>query len=121
MAHTDNADQPARLRAEQRIVDGTRVVSLRGQIDYDVKEVLREALRTEDAAAQPRIVADLSEVTFMDSSGINVFVASHHQASEAGGWVRIAAAQEPVLRVLQLVGIDALIPCRPNLEQALAD
>ncbi|MEU3290095.1 MULTISPECIES: STAS domain-containing protein [Streptomyces] len=121
MTHTDNADQTVRLCAEPRTVDGTCVVSLRGQIDYDAKEQLRQALRTEDAAGQPRIVADLSEVTFMDSSGINVFVATHQQVSQAGGWVRIAAAQEPVLRVLQLVGIDTLIPCHPTLEQALAD
>ncbi|GHD54166.1 STAS domain-containing protein [Streptomyces galbus] len=121
MTQIENADQHARLCAEKRTVAGIRVVTLRGQIDFDAKEVLREALHTDDAAEQPRIVADLSDVTFMDSSGINVFVATHQQVSRAGGWVRIAAAQEPVLRVLKLVGIDALIPCRPTLEQALTD
>ncbi|MET9116686.1 STAS domain-containing protein [Streptomyces longwoodensis] len=121
MTPADNADQTVRLHAVQRTVGGTRVLSLRGQIDYDAKETLREALAIEDDAEQPKIVADLSEVTFLDSSGIKVFVAAHLRTSEAGGWIRIAAAQDPVLRVLRLVGVDALIPCRPTLEQALAD
>ncbi|MFI9770273.1 STAS domain-containing protein [Streptomyces sp. NPDC052415] len=102
-------------------MSGIRVVSLRGEIDHDVRDVLSEALRVEHDAQRPRIVADLSEVTFMDSSGINGFVATHQQVSAAGGWVRIAAAQESVLRVLQLVGVDDVIPCCPSVEQALAD
>ncbi|MFI9567916.1 STAS domain-containing protein [Streptomyces rishiriensis] len=120
MSHIENADRPVRLSARQRTVEGIRVVVLRGEIDDDVKDQLSAALRIENAAAPTRIVADLSEVTFMDSSGINVFVAAHRQMSGAGGWVRIAGAQKPVLHVLQLVGIDAVIPCHPTVEQALA-
>lgn len=73
----------------------------------------------EDGTAPPRIVADLSGVTFMDSSGINVFVTAHRRASGAQGWLRIAGAQESVVRLLHLVGIDEIIPCRPTLKQAL--
>ncbi|MEV6117646.1 STAS domain-containing protein [Streptomyces sp. NPDC052109] len=67
----------------------------------------------------PRILADLSGVTFMDSTGINVLIATHRQASEAQGWLRIAGARPSVLRVLQLVGVDALISCHPTVDQAI--
>ena len=65
-------------------------------------------------------MADLSGVTFMDSSGVNAFVTVYQQVSAAHGWLRIAGAQESVLRVLQIVGIDALIPCLPTIEDALS-
>ncbi|MFE5190267.1 hypothetical protein [Streptomyces sp. NPDC056628] len=39
--------------------------------------------------------------------------------SDAAGWVRIAGAQESVLRVLQLTGVDNIIGCYPTTEQAL--
>ncbi|MEV3914082.1 STAS domain-containing protein [Streptomyces canus] len=119
---TDNqkADRPDRLSVERKVVHGVLVVTVQGEIDYDVKDALSEALMSEDGtAAPPRIVADLSGVTFMDSSGINVFIAAYQQVSGAQGWLRIADAQEPVLRVLALVGVDALIPCHPTVEQAL--
>ncbi|MFG3034535.1 STAS domain-containing protein [Streptomyces sp. NPDC048253] len=56
----------------------------------------------------------------MDSSGINVFVATHQAVTGNTGWLRIAAAQTPVLRVLRLVGTDTFITGHPTLEQALA-
>ncbi|MEU9572470.1 STAS domain-containing protein [Streptomyces massasporeus] len=119
MAHKERTDRRGRLHAEHREVEGIRVVTLRGEIDHDVQDVLSEALIVDDGAVPPRMVADLSDVTFMDSSGINVFVATHQQVSSADGWVRIAGAQPSVLRVLQLVGVDTLITCHPTTEQAL--
>ncbi|WP_434097449.1 STAS domain-containing protein [Streptomyces massasporeus] len=66
-----------------------------------------------------RVVADLSGVTFMDSSGINTFVATYRQAKDADGWVSIAEVQQSVLRVLHLTGVDALITCYSNTAQTL--
>ncbi|MFJ8510085.1 STAS domain-containing protein [Streptomyces avermitilis] len=120
MTDIEKADRPERLSVEHRMVGGVRVVTVQGEIDHDVREVLSEALLSEDGAAPPsRIVVDLSGVTFMDSSGINVFVAAQRAVSGPEGWLRIAAAQGPVLHVLQLVGIDAFISCHPTVEQAL--
>ncbi|MFD9321486.1 STAS domain-containing protein [Streptomyces sp. NPDC060053] len=120
MTDIEKADRPGSLSVAHRVVDGVRVVTVHGEIDHDVKDVLREALLCEDGAVPPlRVVADLSGVTFMDSSGINVFLAAHRQVTGAQGWLRIAAAQEPVLPVLRLVGVDALLACHPTTEQAL--
>ncbi|MFF7549615.1 STAS domain-containing protein [Streptomyces canus] len=119
---TDNqkADRPGRLFVKRKVVDGVLVVIVQGEIDYDVKDALSEALMSADGTvAPPRIVADLSGVSFMDSSGINVFIAAYQQVDGAQGWLRIAGAQGPVLRVLAMVGVDALIPCHPTVEQAL--
>ncbi|MFD4552675.1 STAS domain-containing protein [Streptomyces sp. NPDC058466] len=69
---------------------------------------------------RPRIVVDLSRVTFMDSTGINIFIAAHRSLTEAGGWIRLAAPTEAVLRLLQIVGVDAVIDCRETLRQALS-
>ncbi|MFF3208477.1 STAS domain-containing protein [Streptomyces sp. NPDC002962] len=120
MSDIEQADRPDRFSVAHRTVDGVRVVTVQGEIDHDVKSVFSDALLREDGGARPsRIVVDLSGVSFMDSSGINVFVAAHQAVSATDGWLRIAAAQNPVLHVLQLVGIDALITCHPTLEQAL--
>jgi stage II sporulation protein AA (anti-sigma F factor antagonist) len=101
------------------MVDGVCVVSLRGEIDLDVKDQISRALLSGSESTPTRIVADLSGVTFLDSSGINVFIATYRHVSGAGGWLRIAGAQPSVLRVLQLVGVDTIIDCHPTTEQAL--
>ncbi|MFE7836216.1 STAS domain-containing protein [Streptomyces sp. NPDC057474] len=120
MTDIQKTGRPDRLSVEPSVVDGVRVVTVRGEIDHTVRDVLSEALLCEDGTVPPpRIVADLSGVTFMDSSGINVFIAVHRQVSGAQGWLRIAGAHESVLRVLTLVGVDTFISCHPTIEQAL--
>ncbi|MFC8202035.1 STAS domain-containing protein [Streptomyces sp. NPDC057298] len=119
MTETHETAQPGRLSIDHTTIDGIRVVTLRGEIDDTVKDILTHALPPPADATLPRVIADLSGVTFMDSSGINVFGFVHRAVSSAEGWLRIAGAQEAVQRVLQIVGLDAIIPCHPTLEQAL--
>ncbi|MFI9569540.1 STAS domain-containing protein [Streptomyces rishiriensis] len=119
MTVTEDTDRPDRLSIAQRMAGDVRIVTVQGEIDNDVKDALSQALLPKDGEIRPRIVADLSGVTFMDSSGINVFVAAHQAVSGNQGWLRIAAPQEPVLLVLQMVGVDTLITCHPSIEQAL--
>ncbi|MFD9003654.1 STAS domain-containing protein [Streptomyces sp. NPDC059582] len=111
---------PPRLVIGRRVADGIRVVTVRGALDYDVKGAFSDALFSPDSAASPlRIVIDLSGVTFMDSAGLSVLIATHHTAAYEQGWLRIAGAPPPVQRLLELTGVDRLIPCHPTTEHAL--
>ncbi|MEU1045892.1 STAS domain-containing protein [Streptomyces sp. NPDC005897] len=117
---TERAEKAGRLSVVVTATDGVRVVSLAGEIDHDSGDILSRALDACDTP-RPRIVVDLRQVTFMDSSGINIFIAAHRKVSEADGWLRLAAPGEAVMRTLSLVGVDAVIDCRETLRQALSD
>jgi stage II sporulation protein AA (anti-sigma F factor antagonist) len=81
---------------------------------------LTRALSVADAPEGHRVVIDLSQVTFMDSSGVNALIAAHQSALAAQGWLRLVVVRGAVLRTLQLVGLDTVVPCHPTLEDALA-
>jgi anti-sigma B factor antagonist len=57
----------------------------------------------------PRIVVELSAVTFMDSSGLGALVGALKTARQAGGDLRIAAPSEQVVMVLQLSNLDRVL------------
>ncbi|OQD53639.1 anti-anti-sigma factor [Streptomyces phaeoluteigriseus] len=119
MTDTHGAARPGRLSIRHTAINGIRVVAVQGEIDHAVKDMLSEALLPCDGPVPLRTVVDLSGVTFMDSSGINVFVAAHQAANDDQGWLRIAGAQESVLRLLEIVGLDEVIGCHPTVDQAL--
>jgi anti-anti-sigma factor len=62
------------------------------------------------AHRRARIVIDLSEVPMCDSSALNAFVQIHRHATAAGGWLRLAAPQPLVRRLLHVTNLDQLIP-----------
>ncbi|MEW2289315.1 STAS domain-containing protein [Streptomyces sp. NPDC047841] len=118
MTGTEHMGGIGQLSVVTTVTEGIRVLALAGEIDHHTGDTLRHALDA-SGTARPRIVVDMRQVTFMDSSGINVFIAAHQVLSEAGGWLRLAAVGESVMRTLTLVGVDAVIDCRATLRQAL--
>ncbi|MEU1040615.1 STAS domain-containing protein [Streptomyces sp. NPDC005551] len=119
MADAHEAVRPAPLSIGTSAVDAVRIVALRGEIDHRIRDHLQQALLRDGPTSAPRIVVDLSGVTFMDSTGVNVLICAHRAAVDAQGWLRLAAPPEGVLRVMQIVGLDAVIPCYPALRRAL--
>ncbi|MFG2132962.1 STAS domain-containing protein [Streptomyces sp. NPDC048751] len=119
MAETEEPAAPQRLSIAHSVIDGIDVVVPHGEIDHTTRTNFRQALLPPDGAGAGRLVVDLSGVTFMDSTGVNTLIAAHQAAQAAQGWLRLAGPRNPVLRILQLVGVDTVIPCYPDLQQAL--
>ncbi|MDI1457029.1 STAS domain-containing protein [Streptomyces sp. ATE26] len=100
--------------------DGIHVLAVAGEIDHHTGDTLSQALDF-SGASRPRVVVDLRQVAFMDSSGINILIAAHRALTAAGGWIRLASPTGAVMRTLELVGLDTVIDCRETLDQALTD
>jgi stage II sporulation protein AA (anti-sigma F factor antagonist) len=116
----DNGAPPQHLNIRTAGHDDIVVVTLAGEIDHDNRGVLHDALQ-DCAERSGRIVLDLSGVSFMDSTGISVLLAASQTVRERpGGWLRIAAPSGPVLRVLQLVGLDTVLAVHPSVAEALS-
>ncbi|MFF7858086.1 anti-sigma factor antagonist [Streptomyces sp. NPDC007904] len=101
--------------------DDISVITLHGDIDHHNTAHLSAALLFPHGTAAARTVIDLDAVTFIDSSGINAFIAAHHAARRSGGWLRLARPTASVRGVIRIIGLDDVIPCYPTLRHALAD
>jgi N-acetylglucosaminyldiphosphoundecaprenol N-acetyl-beta-D-mannosaminyltransferase len=69
-------------------------------------------------ARQPRLVLDFSETHFLSSAGLAAMMRLDRQARELAGGLRIAACSRDVLRSIQLVKLDTLIPVFSDVQQA---
>ncbi|MFF7241726.1 STAS domain-containing protein [Streptomyces collinus] len=116
---TEHPYQPQPLTAASTTVDGVTVVTVTGEIDHHSAAPLTRALHPDGLGKRPRVVVDMRQVTFTDSSGINVLLTAHRDLTQADGWLRLASVQESVMRTLKIVGVDMIVPCRPSLDDAL--
>jgi anti-sigma B factor antagonist len=67
-----------------------------------------------------RIVIDLSETEFIDSSGLGAMVSCLKKARQAGGDLRIAGAAEQARTVFRLTNLDRVLKTAPTAEAAAA-
>jgi stage II sporulation protein AA (anti-sigma F factor antagonist) len=116
----ERGQPPEPLRVESAITDGVSVVTVTGEIDHTSVGPLVQALDLGALGSRPRVIIDMRDVTFMDSSGINVLLAARLDLASTDGWLRLAGARDSVMRTLGIVGVDTLIPCYPSLREALA-
>lgn len=85
----------------------TTTVLVSGEVDVSNAGQLRDVLTERLSAGVSELVVDLSEVPYIDSTGIGVLVGAAHHASEAGARFEVARPQRNVSRVLGLLGVGA--------------
>jgi anti-anti-sigma factor len=73
------------------------------------------------AAERPDVItADMTGTNFCDSSGIHVLARAHRLTTANGGELRLAVGVSPAVRVLQLTGLDQVVPVFADVQQSLA-
>ena len=96
--------------------DGAIVVRLVGELDLYNADELRTALFDAAAEAPQRLVVDLSDVRFIDSTALGVLVETR---SRVEGFLLAAPALE-TRRALQVSGLDRHFAVHGTVEDALA-
>lgn len=102
-------DQHGAFAVELIHLDGNAVLQLRGDLDMDSAERLREAVRQVQAQGIRELVFDLSTLTFIDSSGLREFVIARKRQQEISGDLVLRSPTKQTLRVLEIVGMDQII------------
>jgi anti-anti-sigma factor len=100
-----------------------RVAVLRptGRLNMVAAPALRRQVEETVASGRSRIVVDLGEVTFIDSSGLGALVAGLKATRQAGGDLRIAAAPDQVTTVLRLTNLDRVLHAHVTVADASHD
>lgn len=89
----------------------TLTLTLSGDIDHHSARSLMLSLDREVAQRLPRrLILDLSEVSFMDSSGIALLLRCRRQCGELGCELVVSQVPDQAKKVLVAAGLDKLLP-----------
>lgn len=88
----------------------TLTARLAGEIDHHAaKEIMAELAEQIDAALPEHLVLELSEVTFMDSSGIAVLLNAWRRMGQLEGAMVVSKVPPQADKVLKAAGLDRLL------------
>lgn len=82
--------------------------------------MIKEALRECAEQGHRRVVLNLEELHFMDSSGLGSLVSGSKLLEDRGGQIRILNAHGPVRNVFQITRLDRIFPAYEDETDAIA-
>ncbi len=95
------------------------MVSVEGELDLSTAPRLKWMLTDALESGAERLVADLSQVGFMDSTALGVLVAVQRKLT-AGVRMAVVCTSEKVLQIFEFSGIDSAFAIFPSEQGALA-
>jgi anti-sigma B factor antagonist len=107
------------IETEQPSV-GLVVVVVHGEVDIRTAPELRDCLGQIIDDGVGRVVLDLTDVEFLDSTALSVMVGAHKRLTKKGAPLSIVAGSEAVQRVLTVTGLTRVFAVHRSLDDALA-
>ena len=93
--------------------------ALGGVLDIATSPSLRAALLEAAEAENHDIIVNLSQLEFLDSTGLGALIGAHKRATEHHGNLRLVAHEGQILRLLRITGLLDVFEVYPSVEDAL--
>ncbi|MGE5416324.1 MAG: anti-sigma factor antagonist [Acidobacteriota bacterium] len=109
------------MHAKMETVGDTLMVRVGGDLDMAITDELRSVIDERLKREKPRnLIWDMSDVSFIDSSGLGVIIGRYKKVMGQGGRSYIVKARPPVAKLLEVSGISKLIPIHTNEKEILS-
>lgn len=95
------------------------VLRPKGELDVQTCQPLKDQIQESLRRGQNRLVVDLSDVTYVDSSALGVLVTGLKMVRQSSGTLKLCGLQGNVLRVFELTRLTKFFEIYENADQAL--
>lgn len=98
------------------------IARVRGELDIAVAPAMGDRIQAGVPTSARTLVIDLSDLDFMDSSGVAMLFSVARRLDSRRQELRVVSGSgHPVSRVLEIVEFDRAAPVHESLDEALAD
>lgn len=109
----------SKLEVVVRYQDDIPVIEARGECDLVTCLKLKETAMHLISAGQNKIIFDLRDTTYIDSSGFRVLLESRNKVVQRGGNIALVSLAAPAERVFNLLRLDELLIRTDSVEQGI--
>jgi len=102
------------------LAGGGLVIAVRGEIDLFTAPELKSALTEAIDADVSRIVVDLTETGFLDSTALGVLIGALRRLRAGGGRLTVVNVDESIAKTFAITSIDQMLKICPTRAEAVA-
>ncbi|HWP67871.1 MAG TPA: STAS domain-containing protein [Rectinemataceae bacterium] len=107
------------LVVEEKIATGDySIVALSGRLNGASAPELKHRIKEMVETGKPRLILDLTDIVFIDSSGLSALISGLKCCREAGGFFRLAGLHDQAATVIKLMMLDRVFDIFENVEKA---
>ncbi len=97
------------------------VFKLGGSLDLATAPTVRAALGDANENGCKDLIVDLTQLEFLDSTGLGVLIGAHRRAAERAGSFRLIVVEGPISRLLNITGLIGVFAVYHSIEDARRD
>jgi anti-sigma B factor antagonist len=106
---------------DRKVDEETHVVAVTGEIDLFTAPEFKQRMSELIDAGRSRLVVDLSETTFIDSSSLGVLIGAHRRLKLRGGALLVVCSNEAIAKTFKITGLDGVFTLADSVDEALSD
>lgn len=111
--------EDVRIELALRQISDIPVLRVVGEIDVYTAPEFKSALNKTILTGASHLVIDLTDVSYMDSSGFGALLSATKQVRPKGGTVNLVGCSEAIERMLKITSLDTVFGMFPCLDDAL--
>ncbi|HEY3295842.1 MAG TPA: STAS domain-containing protein [bacterium] len=109
------------MKFSNTVRDGILVFSLKGKIMGGPESAaFHEELRKSVAGGQRKVILDLGEVEWMNSSGLGLLISALTTVRAGGAEMKLARATDKITSLLVITKLNSVFEAYPDVEDAVA-
>lgn len=108
-----------RLETGVKEIDGTKILTVAGEIDVYTAPQFKEAVNGIIAGGQKHLVIDMSDVTYMDSSGFGTLLSATRRLRPQGGTINLVKCNSSIDRILRITRLNTVFNTYESIDDAI--
>ena len=109
---------PLKIEVEER--EGIKILHLYGPLDSMTHDQLRDRLESLFSHPRTRVVLDCEHLSYANSRGLTLLVHFYRVSAVNLSFLGIAALHARIIKSVELLGMDKLVPLYNSIEEAMA-
>jgi len=109
-----------RLETEIKDIDGTKILSVEGEIDVYTAPQFKDAVNKVLAEGQKHLIINMAGITYMDSSGFGTLLSATKRLRPQGGTVSMVKCNRAIDRILKITKLNTVFATYDSVAEAIS-